>query len=88
MLQIQDGVQVGCQNPSDNHNLHIKRALSELLATNTCVNNRNPNNKFSVSSHELCEHSFSYIRVLILRSSNALNAFFCIIFRNYSFSVT
>ena len=47
-----------------------------LLPTNTCVNvdrmnNRNPSNKFSVSSHELCEHSLSYICVLILLKSLA-----------------
>ena len=45
-----------------------KLALSELLNTKTGVNdwmnNRNPRNKFSVSSHELCEHSLSYMGAL------------------------
>ena len=64
-----------------NYYSHInKRALSELLLTNTCVNDwmkdRNPSNKFSVSSHELREYSLSYIRVLILLSSNAPDTIF------------
>ena len=52
------------------------------------MNNRNPSNNFSVSSQELCEHNLSYIRVLILLSSDAPNVFFCTILRGYSFLVT
>ena len=43
---------------------------------NDWMNNRNPSNKFSLSSLQLCEHSLLYIHVLILLSSYALECIF------------